>query len=1123
MGTAPLTQSVSPSQTQTLCAITNERLDNSLRNFFELEDVPSPKSNFLSTEEQECEDIYKNTTERDSHGRYIVALPFKSDPSVLGNASLNAEKRFNYLERKLEKSPSLRDAYNNIIDEYLEKDYLSPVTQTRSDVQYVIPHHGVQRDDKVSTKVRIVLDASAVENDTSLNSLLHKGPNLQSDLFMLLLNFRLFKIAICADIKQMYLQLKVHPEFYKFQRIFYRFCKDDPLQLFEFKRVCFGLASSPFLALRTLKQLAEDEGKKYPLAAAVINAGQFYMDDVICTTHTVEDAIELADQLSEMFAAGCFDLLKWSSNSSQFLEHYPKELLHPSLAINFEPESSQKVLGVKWEPHKDLFTFDFAPKEMKCTKRNMLSVIAQLFDVLGFVAPVILFAKLLIKELWLLKIDWDEEPPAHIAQTWLKFQSELHILSQISIPRHVGITQNCEVNLIAFSDASEKAYGAVLYIHASTPNGIVVSLLCAKSKVAPIKTVSLARLELCAAYLLSKLVRAVLTNYCSRVTIARTYAFSDSTVALNWINSSPHKLKTFVANRVSKIQNNLAPENFFHVSGKENPSDCLSRGLTPSQLASHPLWFSGPTWMRESCKDWPVKQFAPDLNDLPETKTVVLNNVLPEKPLILAIAERSSNWSKLLRIFVYILRFSKRIITRGLITAEDLNAAELFIIRSLQEVYFSEYIEALNKGTALPRAIRKLRPILVDGIIRVGGRLSACKDISFDHKHPILLPSKDHIVNLIIEYVHRISCHAGPQLTLCLLRKKYWILSARRIVRARIHACVPCFKTRPTPYQAPVMADLPACRLDISKPFAHTGIDYCGPFYTTLARGRGIKSHKAYVCVFICLTTRAVHVEVAPDLTTESFLNALKRFLSRKGPIQRIWTDHGSNFVCAKSYLNEVYEFLNTTYDNAFKNELANNRISWTMIPPNGPHFGGGWESTVKSFKTHLFRVIGSQILTYEELLTVLCQIEALLNSRPLGMLSEDPTEPLPITPAHFLNTTPLQVLPAADVANENSRLLSRFSLLDKLVQSYWKRWREEYLQTLQVRAKWNTESRPVKVGTIVLINQNCAPLHWPLGKVEKVFPGPDGRIRVALVRTKNGTLERPVVRLCPLPVELNN
>ncbi|XP_045777856.1 uncharacterized protein LOC123875852 [Maniola jurtina] len=907
MGTAPLTQSVSPSQTQTLCAITNERLDNSLRNFFELEDVPSPKSNFLSMEEQECEDIYKNTTERDSHGRYIVALPFKSDPSVLGNASLNAEKRFNYLERKLEKSPSLRDAYNNIIDEYLEKDYLSPVTQTRSDVQYVIPHHGVQRDDKVSTKVRIVLDASAVENDTSLNSLLHKGPNLQSDLFMLLLNFRLFKIAICADIKQMYLQLKVHPEFYKFQRIFYRFCKDDPLQLFEFKRVCFGLASSPFLALRTLKQLAEDEGKKYPLAAAVINAGQFYMDDVICTTHTVEDAIELADQLSEMFAAGCFDLLKWSSNSSQFLEHYPKELLHPSLAISFEPESSQKVLGVKWKPHKDLFTFDFAPKEMKCTKRNMLSVIAQLFDVLGFVAPVILFAKLLIKELWLLKIDWDEEPPAHIAQTWLKFQSELHILSQISIPRHIGITQNCEINLIAFSDASEKAYGAVLYIHASTPDGIVVSLLCAKSKVAPIKTVSLARLELCAAYLLSKLVRAVLTNYCSRVTIARTYAFSDSTVALNWINSSPHKLKTFVANRVSKIQNNLATENFFHVSGKENPSDCLSRGLIPAQLASHPLWFNGPTWMRESCKDWPVKQFAPDLNDLPETKTVVLNNVLPEKPLILAIAERSSNWSKLLRIFVYILRFSKRIITRGLITAEDLIAAELFIIRSLQEVYFAEYIEALNKGTALPRAIRKLRPILVDGIIRVGGRLSACKDISFDHKHPILLPSKDHIVNLIIEYVHRISCHAGPQLTLCLLRKKYWILSTRRIVRARI------------------------------------------------------------------------------------------------------------------------------------------------------------------------------------------------------------------------LNTTFLKFLPAADVTNENSRLLSRFSLLDKLVQSYWKRWREEYLQTLQVRAKWNTESRPVKVGTIVLINQNCAPLHWPLGKVEKVFPGPDGHIRVALVKTKNGTLERPVVRLCPLPVELNN
>ncbi|XP_052743984.1 uncharacterized protein LOC128199256 [Bicyclus anynana] len=1126
MGEAPISQSSYNSQIQIFCAITNERLDSSLRKFFEVEEIPKPKNKFLSPEEQECEEIYKNTTQRDSQGRYIVALPFKSDPNMLGDASQHALTRFRILERKLELSPNLRTEYNSIFQEYIEQNYLAPIKH-KSDIQYVIPHLCVRREDKVSSKIRLVLDASSksVENNISLNQLLHKGPNLQSDLFIVLLNFRLFKIAISADIKQMYLQLKVHPEFWKFQRIFYRFAKTEPLQLFEFNRVCFGLSCSPFLALRTLKKLAEDEGRNYPLAKKIIDEGQYYMDDVLYTTHTVGEAINLADQLSSMLSLGGFKLLKWSSNSSLFLQNYPKEILHPSIldpkTINFSTAAGQKVLGIEWEPAHDTFTFNFTPNELKCTKRNMLSIIAQLFDVLGLIAPVILYAKLLIKELWLQKIDWDDDPPHQITQSWSRFQSELSCLSQLSIPRHIGITDSCEISLVAFADASEKAYGAVLYIHTKTPTTTTVKLLCAKSKVAPVKIITLAKLELCAAYLLSKLVSVVLSSYCSRITVKRIYAFSDSTITLNWINTSPHKLKTFVANRVSKIQTNVKPENFFHIAGKENPSDCLSRGLTPAQLISHPLWFSGPSWLQSDCNEWPIKPFAPTLENLPEVKLIALPAVTEKQPLINTIAQRTSNWNKLLRIFTYLLRFSKRINTSGSITADDLNTSEMFIVRVLQQTYFSEYINAIKNNHAIPRLLNKLRPILINGILRVGGRISASSEISFDHKHPVLLPRKDHIVNLIIDHVHSMSCHAGPQLTLSLLRKKYWILSARTVVRARIHACIPCFKTRPKPCQTPLMADLPTCRLDISKAFSNTGIDYCGPFYTTLARGRGIKSQKAYVCIFICLTTRAVHVEVAPDLTTHSFLNAWKRFVSRRGHVNSVRTDQGSNFKGAKAYLSELYEFLNSEYDEAFKKELANSRISWVMNPPNAPHFGGSWESAVKSFKTHLLRVIGNQILTYEELLTVLCQIEAVLNSRPLGLLSEDPAEPSPITPAHFLNTTPLKLLPAADVLSEKSSLLSRFSLLDKLVQSYWKRWRDEYLHTLQVREKWNTESRPIQINTVVLIMQdNAPPLHWPLGIIEKLYTGIDGRSHVALVKTKNGTFKRPVMRLCPLPIQ---
>ncbi|CAG9137506.1 unnamed protein product [Plutella xylostella] len=272
---------------------------------------------------------------------------------------------------------------------------------------------------------------------------------------------------------------------------------------------------------------------------------------------------------------------------------------------------------------------------------------------------------------------------------------------------------------------------------------------------------------------------------------------------------------------------------------------------------------------------------------------------------------------------------------------------------------------------------------------------------------------------------------------------------------------------------------------------------------------------KTYICVFTCLTTRALHIEVATDLSTASFLAALKRFLSRRGPVKVMHSDRGTNFVGANSYLRDLYKFLNSDeFSCSLKQELTENRIEWKFNCPASPHFGGCWESMVKVVKNHLFKVIGQQLLSYEELVTVLAQIESVLNSRPLTVLSADPAEPAALTPSHFLHTAPLLSLPAAEVHDDNLSLLHRHSLLDKLVQSFWRRWRVEYLHGLQTRQKWNVPSSAIIPGTVVvIIDDNAPPLSWPLAIVDKVHPSRDGVTRVVTVRTARGTYARPVVR----------
>lgn len=319
-----------------------------------------------------------------------------------------------------------------------------------------------------------------------------------------------------------------------------------------------------------------------------------------------------------------------------------------------------------------------------------------------------------------------------------------------------------------------------------------------------------------------------------------------------------------------------------------------------------------------------------------------------------------------------------------------------------------------------------------------------------------------------------------------------------------------------------MMGDLPVARVSECKAFLNTGVDYAGPFNITISKRRGVKSQKAYLCLFVCLATKALHLELASDLSTPVFLAALRRFVARRGTVNTIYCDQGTNFIGASNSLDELYQFLSSPeFHEAYSSELLAQRITFQFNPPASPHFGGLWEANVRSVKVHLYKSLGSQILTYEELNTLIVEIEAVLNSRPLCQINADSRDPIAITPAHFLCQTPIDHLPFSEDPRVNSCLSDRYKLLGQLISSFWRRWSTEYLSSLQERFKWNKNNAELKVGLLVLIkSENTPVLSWPMGKIVELFPGKDGIARVASVRTSRGIFKRPAVKLCPLPCQ---
>ncbi|XP_076660380.1 uncharacterized protein LOC143363720 [Halictus rubicundus] len=1041
-GSAPVT---SPAH-GTLCHATTA-LQFDLTRFWEVEE--GPQRQHLSESDIICESHFQEHTVRNRDGRYVVALPFNEKLSRLGDSKVQAKKRLHSLERKLQREPALKQEYHAVIQEYLDLGHMSELPQEQQSPEgYYLPHHGVVKVTSDTTKLRVVFDGSATTNSgIALNDALHTGPKIQDDLLHILLRFRIHRYVLTGDIEKMYRQ---------------------------------------FL-------LSRDEGHRFPQAGKIL-LRDFYVDDVLTGTSTIEEALSLREDLTQILKTARLTIRQWASNDLTLLTGLPEQAINKKLYLG--ESSTLKTLGIVWNSSNDSITYavETCSPPSRSTKRSITSEIAKIYDPLGLLGPVIITAKMLLQRIWTIKVDWDESLPMDIHTEWIRFYNKLPALNNITFPRRTIIESPRKVELHGFSDASEKAYGACLYLRTTDSRGhSETTLLFAKSKVAPLKTISIPRLELCGALLLTSLVETA--KQALPVEIHKTIYWTDSTIVLHWVKTSPHTLKTFVANRVSEIQRRTANADWRHVPTADNPADLISRGQSPEDFLQPSIWQHGPTWLNEEESFWPTTEL-PQPETIPEQRVAICLKALICDTTIL---DNCSSWGKLQRIIARCLRWKGSNTTKGSLTSSELRYAHDVIIKLIQRQHFAEELRCLSRSEiGVKGKLQQLNPFIdKDGILRVGGRLKNSR-IPFAQKHPIVLP-KARITALIIEHEHRIQLHAGTQATLYAIRRRYWPIDGRSQVGKTIRNCVRCYRVQPPPTQY-VMGDLPEARVTDSRPFANVGVDYCGPFFIKERRYRSRTHIKVYVAVFVCLSVKAIHLELVSDLTSEAFIAALRRFIARRGHCINIYSDNGTNFVGANNELRDLRELLQSDdHNEKVKTFLADRSITWNFIPPLTPHFGGIWEAAVKSFKRHFWRIAGAERFTFEVFNTLIIEIEAVLNSRPLTPISSDPNDTLVLTPGHFLIGDSLTSLRERDFRDVPSNRLSTWQHIQKLKQHFWNRWYKEYLNEMTSRSRWSSGTHPIKEGTIVLLREdNVPPMQWPLGRVIKVYPGSDGIVRAA-------------------------
>lgn len=1083
----------------------------------------------VSVKPRQCSEDVKaleilDKTSKQVGDHWEVGLPWKDETVKMKDSYPTAFSRLQGVEKKMRMNTDFQARYRERVQHLFENNYAHPCSEpdVTSDRLWYLPHFGVDNPNK--KKLRLVFDAAAKSQGYSLNDYLLQGPDLLISLFGVLLRFREHQVAITGDIKDMFLRVQIRKEDQDALRFLW---KDDinstkPPTKFAMNSLIFGACCSPFVAQYVKNKNAMLYEKEMPRAVRSI-VQNHYVDDLMDSIETESAAVQLVNDVRDIHKMGGFEIRNWTSNSKKVLESLPESDLGPS-AVKFNIEGtseSERTLGLYWFPVDDVLSFDVSMKRiseeiLKClqrpTKREMLRVVMSVFDVQGFLAPLTIKSRILLQDTWRSGILWDEQVKDKEFTKWRKWLECFDKVKSLRIPRwylnkQSLATQNVILTheLHMFCDASPQAYAAVAYWRIVHEESATIAFIASKSRVAPLRPVSVPRLELQGAVLACRLAATIEQEH--TIKPDRRYFWTDSSTVLLWIKSDARNYKPFVANRLGEIDELTKPDEWRYVPTSANVADYATKENVDELTYAHP-WFHGPEFLSLETAQWPENKFTKAHDDDVELKKATLTVITPLEHLSIPDAKRFSSWMRLLRATATLLAAVEKWKGRDVtVDAIQMDKAEILILRQAQKESFPEELSCLNDQKPLPKKskILSLTPYMDhDGILRVQGRIDAAENVSLEYKRPAILDGRNYVSKLIIMHYHVRAAHANNETVINELRQRFWIIHLRPSVRNIASKCLICRIRKATPV-APRQGNLPAGRVaHHCRPFSHCGLDLFGPIEVIVGRRR----EKRYGVIFTCMTVRAIHLEVVHSLSTDSLLMALRRMAARRGWPSDLYSDNGTNLRGADAELQKL------------QNEAANKRVRWHFNPPLSPHMGGAWERLIRSVKSTLKVILKERTPRDETLLTLLCEVEAIVNSRPLTHVSVSSTDDVALTPFHFLLGTSSN-LPID--ATENTDLCSRkqWRVAQRLADMFWSRWLKEVLPSLLPRTMRSTSDEDqLKVGDVVLvIDPTSERSYWPRGAIEAVYPGADGRVRVVDVRTSRGTLRRrSALRLVRLP-----
>ena len=1110
------------------------RLNESLERFWKLESIG------ILPEESSVFDRFSNEIERVDN-RYQVRLPFKEHHKPLNENYGVAVKRLKGQWQRLKHDKSLLHEYNKVFDEQEKIGVIEKVSEDNNITpRHYLPHRPIVRNDKTTTKVRAVFDASAKSNGVSLNDCLLTGPSLVPSLFGVLLRFRSHNFAFSSDIEKAFLQIAVHPddrEFLRFlwfsdpQNIDFENFEKNELCTYRMCRVLFGATSSPFLLRGTLmKHLEQYQNDDPKFVQQMLDS--LHVDDLISGGSSESEVISTFNKVKSQLADGSFKLHKFNSNS--------KLAEQVCNVHNDDSKEDIKVLGVHWNKKSDVLSFcpsDLSKKSfLPVTKRSVMHVIASLYDPLGIINPITVPLKCFFQKLCVGKVKWDEELTGEHLAEWNSIINQFESAPILQFDRLYGFRDERDpflsIQLHGFSDASTDAYGCCVYLRFVYTSGKVkVTLISAKSRVKPMSNTTIPRMELLGALLMARLVTSVKSELLSVYEINETFCWTDSSIVYCWISNTDKTLKTFAQNRVNEIRNLSCVWKL--VPSEKNPADIVSRGVSPRELFKNDMWFTGPMFLNLPETQWPHLKpgdcFTPEA--IKEEKVTSMTTLIA--PSVCSNTQRLSkvinvskynSLKKLIRVTAWVRRFvgnikkkkqsknknNKFSIIRVSPEELTLSAGELEDARS---AWISDVQQDVRKDDNYSK-LEKTLGIFEDEnhILRCRGRIGD-SNLPYNTKFPILLSTNTDFLRLLILDSHERVLHNGVRQTLTELRQRYWIPRGRSITRNIIKRCWLCRRLEGKPFKYPPPPHLPEERVNGKRAFAAIGIDYAGPVFVTNVFGDRDETFKCWIAIATCTNSRAIYLDVVTSLSAIACNQFLRRFISRYGAPELIISDNGKAFIS-----DEVQTF------------AANKNIRWRFNVEAAPWQGGFFERMIKSTKRCLKKLLLKKTVRFLELETLLREIESVINNRPLTYAYDDVSH-IPLTPNHLIYGRMLQhraddgeLTNLRDIAHQD--VVDQTNITKSLLQSFWSIWKHEYLIELrEYHKKYGQHSNIVSVGDIVLISEEMKPrVAWRVGRVIELICGRDGIARGAKLVTisehgNQSTLRRPVNKLVPLEV----